>query len=183
MTRLGWLKSIGIYATDGISATDHVRPYQPSPRTHLPLSTARRRTSAVPVVYVWWQRSAVRAGTRLPLAPPRRLRSYLGNNSSQPAIRPSPKRPSVASMQPRVRLSLSVGGDGSISISIRLDAGAAGSAPPTHRRRRCGACSACCAPNCGQCNACKHMPAFGGSGKAKQSCLRRRCIIMMASNR
>ncbi|XP_062515126.1 DNA (cytosine-5)-methyltransferase 1-like [Corticium candelabrum] len=43
------------------------------------------------------------------------------------------------------------------------------------RRRRCGVCEACQLPDCGQCSACRNMAKFGGSGTAKQACLKRRC--------
>ncbi|XP_074058265.1 DNA (cytosine-5)-methyltransferase 1-like [Macrotis lagotis] len=43
------------------------------------------------------------------------------------------------------------------------------------KRRRCGICEVCQQPECGTCKACKDMVKFGGSGKSKQACLRRRC--------
>ncbi|EHB03719.1 DNA (cytosine-5)-methyltransferase 1 [Heterocephalus glaber] len=46
------------------------------------------------------------------------------------------------------------------------------------KRRRCGVCEVCQRPECGKCKACKDMPKFGGSGRSKQACLRRRCPNM-----
>ncbi|KAL1781550.1 DNA (cytosine-5)-methyltransferase 1 [Sigmodon hispidus] len=43
------------------------------------------------------------------------------------------------------------------------------------KRRRCGVCEICQQPECGKCKACKDMVKFGGSGRSKQACLKRRC--------
>ncbi|XP_072458541.1 DNA (cytosine-5)-methyltransferase 1-like [Notamacropus eugenii] len=43
------------------------------------------------------------------------------------------------------------------------------------KRRRCGVCEVCQQADCGTCKACKDMVKFGGSGRSKQACLRRRC--------
>uniref|UniRef100_W5MKZ4 DNA (cytosine-5)-methyltransferase n=1 Tax=Lepisosteus oculatus TaxID=7918 RepID=W5MKZ4_LEPOC len=43
------------------------------------------------------------------------------------------------------------------------------------KRRRCGVCEVCQAPDCGKCTACQDMIKFGGSGRSKQACLKRRC--------
>ncbi|KAG1714242.1 DNA (cytosine-5)-methyltransferase 1 [Nymphon striatum] len=43
------------------------------------------------------------------------------------------------------------------------------------RRKRCGLCEACQQPECGVCSACKDMVKYGGSGKSKQACIKRRC--------
>ncbi|XP_045773016.1 DNA (cytosine-5)-methyltransferase PliMCI-like [Maniola jurtina] len=48
----------------------------------------------------------------------------------------------------------------------------------TLRRKRCGVCEACQLPDCGQCNACRAMCKFGGHGRSKQACVRRRCPNM-----
>lgn len=47
------------------------------------------------------------------------------------------------------------------------------------RRRRCGACERCQAPDCGKCTACHDMVKFGGKGTAKQSCVERKCQQMI----
>ena len=65
---------------------------------------------------------------------------------------------------------------------------AAPSAPPedepplayTTRLKRCRACAACLAEDCGECHSCKHMKKFGGNGKLKQCCDRRKCPNMTA---
>ncbi|CAK9832323.1 DNA (cytosine-5)-methyltransferase PliMCI [Anthophora retusa] len=46
------------------------------------------------------------------------------------------------------------------------------------KRHRCGICETCQQPDCGTCTACKDMIKFGGSGKSKQACNRRRCPNM-----
>ncbi|XP_078007936.1 DNA (cytosine-5)-methyltransferase 1-like [Phascolarctos cinereus] len=43
------------------------------------------------------------------------------------------------------------------------------------KRRRCGVCEVCQQAECGTCEACEDMVKFGGSGRSKQACLRRRC--------
>uniref|UniRef100_A0A1B6C2M8 DNA (cytosine-5)-methyltransferase n=1 Tax=Clastoptera arizonana TaxID=38151 RepID=A0A1B6C2M8_9HEMI len=46
------------------------------------------------------------------------------------------------------------------------------------RRKRCGVCEACQYPDCGTCPACVDMVKFGGSGRSKQACAKRRCPNM-----
>ncbi|XP_057663832.1 DNA (cytosine-5)-methyltransferase PliMCI-like [Diorhabda carinulata] len=46
------------------------------------------------------------------------------------------------------------------------------------KKKRCGVCEPCQSPDCGECNHCKDMLKFGGSGRAKQACKRRRCMQM-----
>ncbi|KAJ8798184.1 hypothetical protein J1605_016817 [Eschrichtius robustus] len=46
------------------------------------------------------------------------------------------------------------------------------------KRRRCGVCEICQQPECGKCKACKDMVKFGGSGRSKQACQKRRCPNM-----
>lgn len=46
------------------------------------------------------------------------------------------------------------------------------------KRQRCGICENCQQPDCGLCNACKDMIKFGGTGRSKQACIRRRCPNM-----
>jgi DNA (cytosine-5)-methyltransferase 1 len=50
--------------------------------------------------------------------------------------------------------------------------------PTGLRRRRCGVCEACQQPDCGKCSACRSMVKFGGSGRSKQACVKRRCPNM-----
>jgi hypothetical protein len=47
------------------------------------------------------------------------------------------------------------------------------------RAVRCGQCPGCLASNCGKCRRCLDMPAFGGRGKLKQACVKRRCINLL----
>lgn len=46
------------------------------------------------------------------------------------------------------------------------------------KKKRCGMCDACHSPDCGKCSNCKNMIKFGGAGKSKQACQRRRCPNM-----
>lgn len=46
----------------------------------------------------------------------------------------------------------------------------------------CGKCVACTRSDCGDCINCADKAKFGGSGVRKQSCVRRRCMRMNASN-
>jgi len=47
------------------------------------------------------------------------------------------------------------------------------------RKKRCGVCDVCQQADCGSCRACKDMVKFGGSGRAKQCCINRRCPNMV----
>lgn len=42
------------------------------------------------------------------------------------------------------------------------------------RRKRCGVCEACQLPDCGTCIHCADMVKFGGSGRGKQACIKRK---------
>ncbi|RLU14961.1 hypothetical protein DMN91_012848, partial [Ooceraea biroi] len=46
------------------------------------------------------------------------------------------------------------------------------------KRQRCGICESCQQPDCGTCSFCKDMTKFGGTGRSKQACVRRRCPNM-----
>lgn len=48
----------------------------------------------------------------------------------------------------------------------------------TIKRRRCGVCENCQNPDCGDCASCKNMIKFGGPGRSKQACTKRRCPNM-----
>ena len=43
-------------------------------------------------------------------------------------------------------------------------------------RKRCGTCSGCTASDCGVCKYCRDKPKYGGPGRLKQSCEKRKCI-------
>ena len=43
------------------------------------------------------------------------------------------------------------------------------------RRGRCGHCQGCTQQNCGYCTNCKDMKKFGGLGRKKKACVKRKC--------
>nr|CAD7462039.1 unnamed protein product [Timema tahoe] len=47
---------------------------------------------------------------------------------------------------------------------------------PRRRRTRCKKCEACQRSDCGDCSFCHDMVKFGGSGRAKQTCIMRQCL-------
>lgn len=47
----------------------------------------------------------------------------------------------------------------------------------TPKKKRCGVCEACQSPDCGECNHCKDMLKFGGTGRSKQACKKRRLLF------
>ena len=47
------------------------------------------------------------------------------------------------------------------------------------RKTRCGTCEACQSTDCGECRSCRDMVKFGGTGKSKQCCIKRKCPNMM----
>lgn len=49
------------------------------------------------------------------------------------------------------------------------------------RSLRCGVCDCCQRPDCGVCKFCRDMVKFGGSGRAKQCCIERRCPNRMVA--
>ena len=50
---------------------------------------------------------------------------------------------------------------------------------PKTRRNRCRTCGPCSRLlDCGVCKTCDKMPKFGGTGKRKQACERRRCTVI-----
>ena len=52
----------------------------------------------------------------------------------------------------------------------------------TKRARRCGECSPCKRDDCGECVYCVDMKKFGGPGRKKKCCLKRRCNSQKVSN-
>ncbi|XP_034942287.1 jmjC domain-containing histone demethylation protein 1 [Chelonus insularis] len=50
---------------------------------------------------------------------------------------------------------------------------------PRRRRTRCKRCEACTRQDCGECVYCQDMVKFGGSGRAKQTCITRQCLRPM----
>jgi len=66
------------------------------------------------------------------------------------------------------------------AAAAAASAAAGPSAPPpkvrSKRKLRCGECVACLAAECGTCTACRSMVRFGGEGKARKMCVRRKCL-------
>ncbi|XP_073991040.1 lysine demethylase 2 [Rhodnius prolixus] len=60
-----------------------------------------------------------------------------------------------------------------------LGAKAKAKAGPRRRRTRCKKCAACHQSDCGECAFCQDMVKFGGSGRAKQTCIMRQCLQPM----
>ncbi|KAG8247308.1 DNA (cytosine-5)-methyltransferase 1, partial [Homalodisca vitripennis] len=60
-------------------------------------------------------------------------------------------------------------------FSDQLDSDASSKGP---KRRRCGVCEACQLSDCGTCPSCVDMIKFGGTGRSKQACVKRRCPNM-----
>ena len=46
------------------------------------------------------------------------------------------------------------------------------------KRKRCGSCKGCNSDDCGTCLYCQDKPKFGGPGKKKQCCEKRKCLEM-----
>ena len=44
------------------------------------------------------------------------------------------------------------------------------------KRKMCGQCTGCKQEDCGLCKSCHDMKKFGGTGKRKQGCVKRRCL-------
>ena len=88
--------------------------------------------------------------------------------------RPAPKPPRPAA-RPAYPLVASPSG-----VAGSPDGVTAGGIRPL-KRRRCLTCEGCRAENCGECGPCRDMPKFGGPGTQRQSCVRRRCLGLIAS--
>ena len=43
------------------------------------------------------------------------------------------------------------------------------------KRKRCGTCLGCMSADCGQCTFCVDKPKYGGPGRKKQCCVKRKC--------
>lgn len=54
-----------------------------------------------------------------------------------------------------------------------------GGGGPRRRRTRCKKCEACQRSDCGDCSFCLDMVKFGGTGRAKQTCIMRQCLQPM----
>lgn len=44
------------------------------------------------------------------------------------------------------------------------------------KRKRCGQCAGCKSDDCSTCPNCRDMKKFGGSGRKKQACVKRKCL-------
>ena len=43
------------------------------------------------------------------------------------------------------------------------------------KKKRCGTCSGCKSSDCGTCQFCRDKPKFGGPGRKKKCCEKRKC--------
>jgi hypothetical protein len=43
------------------------------------------------------------------------------------------------------------------------------------KKKKCGTCSACKSSDCGTCQFCRDKPKFGGPGRKKKCCVKRKC--------
>lgn len=50
------------------------------------------------------------------------------------------------------------------------------------KRGRCGICMGCKADECQVCTMCLDKPKYGGPGKKKQCCIKRKCLHLQPSN-
>ncbi|KAL0117142.1 hypothetical protein PUN28_010170 [Cardiocondyla obscurior] len=64
-------------------------------------------------------------------------------------------------------------------VKIRHHSDKSERAFPRRRRTRCKKCEACTRQDCRECVFCQDMVKFGGSGRAKQTCLMRQCLRPM----
>lgn len=44
------------------------------------------------------------------------------------------------------------------------------------RKHRCGNCVGCLASECKKCRFCLDMPKYGGTGRLRQACMKRKCV-------
>jgi hypothetical protein len=59
------------------------------------------------------------------------------------------------------------------------------SRPPSFvlaKRKRCGECEGCKQPDCGRCEFCRDMKKFGGKNIKRQTCVNRKCIVLVEEN-
>lgn len=63
--------------------------------------------------------------------------------------------------------------------SSKMSTSVTGTGQPRRRRTRCKICAACQRSDCGECGFCLDMVKFGGTGRAKQTCLMRQCLAPM----
>lgn len=49
------------------------------------------------------------------------------------------------------------------------------------KRSRCGSCTGCKAADCQICPMCLDKPKYGGPGKKKQCCVKRKCLDLKSS--
>lgn len=154
MTRLGWLKKLGIMPVEGLATSDRkavlrlgLLPPPPHPRKGAGSAPVlAQRDSRFDVVAVGL---AVEAGSGRVVLCLRPMASLPRLDMCITPVRPAP----ALTYKPR--------------------------APGGTKKRRCGTCTTCVAPNCGSCSKCRDMPAFGGPGRLRQSCDSRRCLMPM----
>ena len=48
------------------------------------------------------------------------------------------------------------------------------------KRKRCGSCTGCTTTDCGTCQFCTDKPKFGGPGRKKRCCEKRKCVTLFS---
>lgn len=109
----------------------------------------------------------------LPVTASQTMRLFTSPHGSAPRMSPSPS--TAPSPSP---LGGTFGGGFGETFALRPDSMSA--AQQLKRRKtalqRCGSCEPCLRDDCGTCVPCLDLPKFGGHGKRKESCAKRRCV-------
>ena len=185
MTRLGWLKNLGISAVDGVSVGDRraaLREGATLPPSGLP------RPKPSPPQYCSLPQEA--DSVEQPRAKRRKTRA----DQSQSIVRVrlqlwTADSEVTASLQTELLLGFVVENE-TAPDATQVEEDVPKASPNTNsssssrrwttsssafRRRRCNTCEACRRVDCGVCSNCSDMPKFGGPGTKRQSCVLRRC--------
>ena len=190
MTRLGWLKEIGIFATEGVSIVDRRAAQRGGGLVPYGLNNRGRavlRSSGPSIATEKRKKPQHSDGTctRVHVALSLKIRPAFGIGfEAQAALTTHVVADAPALVLPkRARTDHHIAGGGSGSPYVAVDS-AMSTQPepggpnvhPAAKRRRCGSCIGCRSANCGVCSNCKDMPKFGGAGTKRQSCSNRKCI-------
>ena len=204
MTRLGWLKSLGIYAVEGLSVSERRAARRAGVALPLaPLKSIEHRINQKLLSERKCLAGQVAVVLKLAVGLDGNVAASL-TCSPKLASKGKKRKLARAGIMPcgpfvRVCLQLAISANGAVGASLipcashlttRVDrlpitAGGGTGTPAlvpqgqvSGKRRRCGACAACNSKNCGECRYCLNMPVFGGNGTFRQPCERRRCLVM-----